>query len=197
MRSLLLPTLALTCASLLGAACDKGKSDQARPSPAPSVAPAPKGEATPPAPTGPAPAASLPGTKYGAGVSIDDPALVVTVDDLLANPKAYEGKTVRVEGMVTDVCPKRGCWMDLAGSGPGKKVRFKVDDGVMTFPMEAKGSQAVTQGVVAVQTLSLEESKAYAEHQAKEYGAAYDPAAITEPMVVVRIDGTGAVVRDK
>jgi len=130
-------------------------------------------------------------------VTIDDQAAVVSVDDLLADPKAYEGKTVRVEGMVTDVCPKRGCWMDLAGSGPGQKVRFKVEDGVMTFPMDAKGSQAVTQGTVAVQTLSLEESREYAAHQAKEYGAAYDPDAITEPMVVVRIDGTGAVLRDK
>lgn len=188
-RSCFLRGLAIALASSsLIAACDKssaGKPPQL--SPAAPVASA----------TAAAPAASITGTTYGAGVTIDDQDAIVSIDDLLANPKAYEGKSVRVEGMVTDVCPKRGCWMDLAGSGPGQKVRFKVDDGVMTFPMDVKGSQAVAEGTVAVTTMTLEESRAYAEHQAKEYGAAYDPAAITEPMVVVRIDGTGAVVRDR
>jgi hypothetical protein len=166
---------------LFAAACDKPASGtSAQGSPAPAVAaeaPAPKG------------------TTYGAGVAGD--AQVVTVDELLANPKAYEGKTVRVEGMVTDVCPKRGCWMDLAGSKPGQKLRFKVTDGEMTFPMEAKGARAVTQGTVAIQVMTLEESRAYAEYQAKEYGATIDPASITEPTVSVRVDGTGAVVTDK
>jgi hypothetical protein len=49
---------------------------------------------------------------------------------------------------------------------------------------------------VAVQRLTLEESRAHARHQAEEYGAAVDPESITEPMVVVRIDGTGAVIRE-
>lgn len=180
--------MALAGACLL-AACDKGGGG-----PTPQQAAAAPAAAAP-TPSGPPPATSLQGDKYGAGVTVDDPGAIVSIDDLLADPRAYEGKTVRVEGMVTDVCPKRGCWMDLAGSGPGKKLRFKVDDGVMTFPMEAKGAQAVAQGTVAVQTLSLEESREYAAYQAKEYGATVDPASITEPMMIVRIDGTGAVIR--
>ena len=44
---------------------------------------------------------------------------IVAIDALLADPAAYQGKTVRVEGMITDVCPKRGCWFDLAGTEPG------------------------------------------------------------------------------
>jgi hypothetical protein len=104
---------------------------------------------------------------------------------------------VRVEGMITDVCPKRGCWFDLAGGGPGKKLKFKVTDGEMVFPVDAKGKVAVAEGVVAVRELSIEESKQYAEYQAKEYGIPYDPASITKPTSVVRLDGTGAVFRDQ
>jgi len=167
---------AILLSFLLLGACDQGTPAQA----APTKQVEPEGKP------------ADPGTTYGAGVSVD---AVVSIDELLAHPEAYEGKTVRVEGMVTDVCPKRGCWMDLAGSGPGQKVRFKVNDGEMTFPMEAKGSQANAQGVVAIQELSLEDSRKYAEYQAKEYGATVDPATITEPMTIVRIDGTGAVIR--
>lgn len=163
-------------------ACDKSSAGNKAPAPAPEAA----------AKAEPAPA----GTTYGAGVATDGTAARVSIDELLANPEAYEGKTVQVEGMVTDVCPKRGCWMDLAGSGPGEKVRFKVQDGVMTFPMEAKGAHAMAQGTVAIQRLTLEESRAHAEYQAREYGADVDPASITEPTVVVRIDGTGAVIRE-
>jgi hypothetical protein len=172
-------TIILLSLVLFTAACDKRASGTpAQASPAPAVAAeAPKG------------------TTYGAGIAGD--AQVVTVDELLANPQAYEGKAVRVEGMVTDVCPKRGCWMDLAGSKPGQKLRFKVNDGEMTFPMEAKGARATVQGTVAVKVMTLEESRAYAEYQAKEYGANIDPASITEPTVSVRVDGTGAVVSAK
>lgn len=186
--------LLLVGASLVG--CDKGptKSD---PQPAVAAAPTatPTTPAATPAPTAPAAApAKLEGTSFGAGVKL---AETTPIDTILGDPKAFNGKTVRVEGMITDVCPKRGCWFELAGGGPGKKLRFKVTDGEMVFPADAKGKTAVAEGVVAVRELTLEESKQHAEYQAKEYGQKYDPAAITSPTTIVRIDGTGAVFRDK
>jgi len=173
----------LLCASL--AACDKGpKSGEATAAPA---APATSS-------AGAAAAQAPRGTAFGAGVKL---AEATPIDTILADPKAYQGKTVRVEGMVTDVCPRRGCWFDLAGSGPGKKLKFKVTDGEMVFPLDSKGKYAVAEGVVAVHELSLEQSKQYAEDQAKEYGTPYDPASITKPTSLVRLDGTGAVFRDQ
>lgn len=133
------------------------------------------------------------GTVYGAGVA---GAEQVTIAQLLASPDAYAGKTVQVEGMVTDVCPKRGCWFEMAGSKPGETMRFKVQDGVMVFPMDAKGKHAVAEGVVSTQTLSLEETRQYLTYQAKEYGKDVDPESVTEPMTIVRLDGKGAVLRD-
>ena len=129
--------------------------------------------------------------KFGAGVKL---AQATSIDAILANPKEWNGKTVRVDGMITDVCPKRGCWMELAGEKPGQKLKFKVTDGEMVFPMDAKGARASAEGVIAVRELSIEESKEYAKYQAEEYGKPYDPASITQPMVIARIDGTGAVI---
>ena len=131
---------------------------------------------------------------FGAGVKL---AQATSIDAILASPKDFNGKTVRVEGMIVDVCPKRGCWMELAGEKPGQKLKFKVTDGEMVFPMDAKGRRATAEGVIAVKELSIEESKQYAEYQAKEYGKPYDPASITAPTVVARLDGTGAVIHDK
>lgn len=153
---------------------------------APAPAPAPGATVTPTAPT----PAQPKGQTFGAGVTLAD---ATSIDAILAEPEKYQGKTVRVEGMVTDVCPKRGCWFELAGGKPGQKLRFKVTDGEMVFPMDSKGRQAIAEGVVAVTELTLEQTKQRAEYEAKEYGKAYDPASITEPVAVVRIDGTGAI----
>lgn len=135
----------------------------------------------------------IPGENYGAGISESE---TVAITDLLADPDAYAGKNVRVEGTVTDVCPKRGCWFEMAGEKPGEKMRFKVRDGLMVFPMDAKGKYAVAEGIVHARQLSLEDTRKYLEYQAREYGKDVDPAAVTEPMTVVRLNGKGAVIRD-
>jgi hypothetical protein len=188
--------LLLLCLPL--AACDKGpRSGEAKAAPGAAAAPAPGAStaqapaaATPQTASSPAPA----GTPFGAGVKL---AETTPIDAILADPKAYQGKTVRVEGMITDVCPKRGCWFDMAGGGPGKKLKFKVTDGEMVFPADAKGRYAVAEGVVAVRELSLEETRKRAEYEATEYKIPYDPASITKPTVHVQLDGVGAVFRDQ
>ena len=141
----------------------------------------------------PAEAKAIKGQTFGQGVKL---AQVTPIDAILSDPTKFKGQTVRVEGMVTDVCQKRGCWFEMAGTKPGQKLRFKVTDGEMVFPVDAKGKQAVAEGVVSVKELTLEQSKEYAEYQAKEYGLPYDPAKVTEPMRIVRLDGIGAVFRN-
>ena len=64
----------------------------------------------------------------------------------------FAGQTIRVEGVVTAVCAHMGCWMTLAPAGAtGEKpatLRLKVDDGVIVFPVSARGKTAVAQGVI-------------------------------------------------
>lgn len=133
------------------------------------------------------------GTVYGKGVAAGEP---VAVSELIANPAAYVGKTVRVEGLVTDVCPKRGCWMNVAGDKEFQTIRIKVDDGVIVFPMDAKGKHAVAEGVFAKIDISREQAIEHARHLAEEKGESFDPAKAKDlPTVIYQIQGTGAVIR--
>lgn len=130
------------------------------------------------------------GTVYGQGVG---KAEFVKLSDLVAAPAEYVGKTLRVEGLVTDVCPKRGCWMDLAGDGA--TVRVKVDDGVIVFPLDAKGKQAMAEGVFSKIEQTREQALAYAQHMAEERGEKFDPEKHKDiPTVIYQLKGTGAVI---
>jgi Domain of unknown function (DUF4920) len=166
------------------AGCDKGPKTTAKTSASAPAAAAPAAAA--PAATG--------GATFGAALKL---TATTPIASILADPKSFAGQSVKIEGMVVDVCAQRGCWMDLAGAAPGEKLKFKVVDGEMTFPVDAKGKWAVAEGVVSVKELSLEDSVAYAKYQAEEAGAPFDPATVTKPMTVVKLDGTGAQLRDK
>lgn len=138
----------------------------------------------------PAAAKSPDGEKFGKGVTLAD---TTTIGAILAAPEQFKGKTVRVEGTVTDVCEMRGCWFEMAGTDPGQKLKFKVTDGEMVFPVDSKGKHAIAQGEVSVHELTVEQSKEYAEEIAKEHGQPFDPSSVTKPTQIVRLDGTGAV----
>lgn len=86
------------------------------------------------------------GQKYGAGVSIKD---AVAIGDLYATPEKFTGKTIRVDGVISDVCTEMGCWLAIASEQEkGLIVRLKVDHeaGIM-FPVEAKGKKVSAEGV--------------------------------------------------
>ncbi len=180
-------------AALAATGCSKGPKTKANAAATEAAKPGATAKAGDTAPAAPAAPAAT-GESFGAGVKLPDSTPIATI---LADPKAFAGKTVRAEGMIVDVCPKRGCWFEMAGPNPGEKLRFKVVDGEMVFPLDAKGKWAVAEGVLSVKDMSLEDSVAYAKYQAEEKGEPFDPASVTAPMSVVRIDGTGALIRDK
>jgi len=132
------------------------------------------------------------GKVYGEPLTGTD---TIAISELLGNPEPYLGEVVRVEGLVTAVCEKRGCWMSLAGDEEFQELRIKVDDGVIVFPMEAKGRKAVAEGVFTKIEMTLEQTIAYREHHAQEHGEEFDPSTVTEPMTFFQIRGTGAVIR--
>ena len=137
-------------------------------------------------------AAAESGKTFGKGVGDGE---IIKVSELVANAEKYVGQTVRVEGVVIDVCAKRGCWMEIAGDGKSGKIRIKVDDGVIVFPKDAKGKQAIAEGVFTKIEMTNDEAQAHAKHEAEERGQAPQAAkAPAPPTVVYQIAGTGAVV---
>lgn len=125
-------------------------------------------------------------TTLGAGVTLGE---VTPIADVIARPAAFEGKTVRIEGVVTAVCTHMGCWMALAPAADAKQtVRLKVEDGVIVFPVSAKGKKASAQGVVERVSKDPEGQEAAAEH-AKAEGAKTASASAQ-----YHIKATGAVI---
>lgn len=167
--------------SCCGGACGAGSTCNAPDDPARVQPEAPAGAAL-----------QLAGEKYGAGVTLAEKVDIATI---LAQPDAWVGKRVRVEAEVADVCRMRGCWMELKDAD--KKMRFKVVDGQITFPVSAIGKFAVAEGTVRKIPLDLAQTKRMMAHEAEEMGKPFDPASVTAPMTLVRIDGSGAVIRDK
>lgn len=107
--------------------------------------------------------------RYGAGVSVTE---VTPMASVIQRPADFEGRTVRVEGVVKAVCTHMGCWMALApaDSTDSATLFLKVDDGVIVFPVSAKGRRVVAQGVIERIGSSPEAREAAAEH-AQQQGA--------------------------
>ena len=114
--------------------------------------------------------------------------------DILENGDAYVGQRVRVEGLIVDVCAKRGCWMYIAGEKPFEKLRFKVVDGVIVIPMEARGKSAVAEGVIQKFELSREQVIEQRKHHAEETGQTFDPDSVTSGETYFQLRGLGASI---
>ncbi len=144
-------------------------------------------------------------TSYGDGVTL---AEAVAIDELLANPSDYVGQTIRVDGVITGVCKKRGCWMQITDPESGDGVRIKVEDGVIVFPYEAMGHEAQAEGVFEAIKLTPEqvEARTAAAHNHKQgescdkdgsdagtAGTGCDLEPVNEYVYLIR--GTGAVIK--
>lgn len=127
---------------------------------------------------------------YGTGVTL---AETTSVARILADPDAYVGKKVRIEGEVAEVCPMKGCWMELSETRSGSSLRVKVDDGVIVFPVTAKGKLAVAEGILEATPMTRDQYVAWQAHLAEERGQKFDAATVgSGPFRVLQLRGTGA-----
>jgi Domain of unknown function (DUF4920) len=106
--------------------------------------------------------------KLGPGVKL---TTATPIADLYASPAKFVGKTVRVDGIVTEVCEDMGCWMALASDATGEMiVRLKVkDEGPIVFPLTARGKHASAEGVFSKVSPKDHESLDAAAQDAKKH----------------------------
>jgi hypothetical protein len=140
----------------------------------------------------PAPAAAV-GTVYGEKPTLTDTTAVATV---LANAESMVGQKVLVAGTVVDVCQERGCWLALGSEEGGATLRVKVEDGVIIFPMSARGHQAVVEGVVEKIDLTAEQAREQAMKHAKEKGEPFDSTAVFQAKTSYQLRGLGAIIAE-
>ena len=129
--------------------------------------------------------------KYGTALSINEASKVSAI---LSEPESYLGKKVLIEGPVLEVCAKQGCWLEIASDQAEQKIKVKVNDGEIVFPMTAKGKTAKVEGEVYKIELSQEEAVGYQKHLAEEQGVAFDSTSVTGPMTIYQIKGLGAEI---
>ncbi len=128
---------------------------------------------------------------FGAGLTLGERT---PVSRILEDPDSFVGQKLQVEGLVIDVCARRGCWIYIAGDKPFEKIRVKVVDGEIIFPMSARGKEAVVEGVLEKFVLSKEQTIARARHHAEEKGEAFDPSCILTGETVYQLRGLGAEI---
>ena len=133
------------------------------------------------------------GKKYGKDLTVKEKTAIA---DIMKDPQKFEGKRVLIEGEIEEVCQSMGCWIKIKDKTSKESMLFKVEDGVIEFPKDAKGKKVKAEGLVSVKTSTKEELMKQAEHEAQEQGKKFDPSLITGPKVVVRVNGEGAVIAE-
>lgn len=93
----------------------------------------------------------------------------ISLAKVLKNPSKFEGKTVRVEGVIVRSCKMEGCWAELAPTADGQSVRVKMKDHAFFIPLESAGARARAEGMFTVKNLT----KAQVDHMIEEDGAKF------------------------
>ncbi len=73
----------------------------------------------------------------------------VSLAELYTNSAEYAGKEILVEGAITEVCQKKGCWLKMTDGQNELTVKFK--DYEFFVPKDAAQSHVKVQGVFAVE----------------------------------------------
>jgi len=89
---------------------------------------------------------------YGEAV---DAQMAVAVRTVVDSAQTYDGADVTVQGRISEVCAKKGCWLSM-DAGTARPVRVLVPrtaDGYgFTVPTDASG-EAIVSGTLSIKTL--------------------------------------------
>jgi len=111
----------------------------------------------------------------------------VSLAKVLKNPSKYEGKTVRVEGVIVRSCKMEGCWAELAPTADGQSVRVRMKDHAFFIPLQSAGASARAEGVFSVKNLT----KAQVDHMIDEDGAKFDNRKADGTVSEISFEATG------
>ena len=101
--------------------------------------------------------------------------------------KAIEGK---VEGKVTEVCKKAGCWLTIA-SDDGKEL-FVMTNHDFFVPLDIVGKTVVVDGSAFKSVTTVAELQHFAEDEGK---SAEEIAEITDPITEYKLIANGLVIK--
>ena len=104
--------------------------------------------------------------------------IIYDVDELLLSANESLGQKLLVNGIITEVCPMRGCWLQIKDYNSDASIRIKVTDGEIVFPLSAKGKNIIAEGIFTKLELSEKQAKNWKHHLALEKGIELDTSSI-------------------
>lgn len=103
------------------------------------------------------------------GAKLSPDVELVTVSAAVKRGKELDGKKIKLQGKVSDVCTKMGCWFVVQGDKPEDTIRISTKSHSIFVPMKAVGFTATVEGTLSVRTLTKETAQHYEdERQLKE-----------------------------
>ena len=112
---------------------------------------------------------------YGNALS-DAP--IYSVEDILSSPRNNIGNSILINGVISEVCPMRGCWIQVKDNNSQQSIRVKVTDGDIVFPLSSKGKNVIAEGQFSKLVLSEKQAKSWKAHLAAEKGIEIDTAQV-------------------
>jgi hypothetical protein len=115
----------------------------------------------------------------------------VPAKDVMTKLAGKDSIQIKLEGTITDVCQKKGCWMAL-DLGNDKTMRVTFKDYGFFVPKDAGGKTAIVDGYAYVDTTSVAMLREYA----KDGGASKDSIEkITQPEVELSFEARGVIIK--
>ena len=112
-------------------------------------------------------------------------AKLVRLADVVSSAAMYKDKAVKVEGEISEVCQKEGCWLVMTDGE--RTMRVKMKGHSFAVPKDSAGKKVVVEGLIETQTISEEMARHYAEESNKKI----DLSTIKGPQEVVTMVATG------
>ncbi|MEO8474196.1 MAG: DUF4920 domain-containing protein [Chryseolinea sp.] len=128
-----------------------------------------------------------PGSNYGSAISASGAVAAAELPKLLQDGQPHD---VKVTAVVSEVCPKMGCWMTLEMADK-TAVFVNMKDYGFFVPAALKGKTVVIDGQATVKKITVDELRHYAEDSKKSKD---EIAAINQPKEEIRLTANGIVV---
>ena len=120
----------------------------------------------------------------------------INLHELLKNPEKNLNNEIVIVGEIVDVCPMRGCWIDISDDQENL-IKVKVKDGEIVFPLSAINQKVKVYGQFIKLKYTKEQIISWKIHLEEEKGKFLHPDSVkvTElDLIEYRINAMGAEI---
>ena len=131
---------------------------------------------------------------YGDDFNYDS---IQSISSLINNANKFLDKQIITEGNIVDVCPMKGCWIEIKDSDSDQIIRVKVQDDIIIFPQDSKGKKVIVNGVFKKIEFTEKQAIKWKIHLAEEKGLKLEESDVTldsSDLIEFRIKGLGAKI---